>query len=145
MRRNSTKTEEMMLGCPSDLFQTLDSEFHFTIDVAASDLNHLCPRYYTKDTNGLAQNWSNETVWCHPLFDRDIHLWVDKALNSDCLTVLLLPSSTDTRWFARVWDHDSHKPRDRCQIRFLKKRLRFQHTKSNAAFASCVIVIDNRK
>ena len=51
---------------PQDLFNKLDQEFNFTIDVASSEENHKCNRYYTDKENGLIQDWSNETVWCNP-------------------------------------------------------------------------------
>ena len=41
---------------PSTLFQRLDSEFGFTIDVCATHQNTKCPRYYTEEDDGLAQD-----------------------------------------------------------------------------------------
>lgn len=51
---------------PQDLFNKLNEEFHFTIDVAANYKNTKCIRYYTEAQNGLCQNWDNERVWCNP-------------------------------------------------------------------------------
>ena len=45
---------------PQDLFDILDSEFHFNLDPCADDTNHKCARYYTKETNGLSQKWGGE-------------------------------------------------------------------------------------
>ena len=42
---------------PQELFDKLHQHFHFTLDAAASDHNHKLPRYYTEQTNGLAQDW----------------------------------------------------------------------------------------
>lgn len=42
---------------PQDLFNRLNDEFHFTLDAAASDLNHKLPHYYTEKEDGLAQDW----------------------------------------------------------------------------------------
>lgn len=42
---------------PQSLFDQLHAHFHFTLDAAASDSNHKLSRYYTKETNGLAQDW----------------------------------------------------------------------------------------
>lgn len=65
-RDNKRKlTEDSCLGVPDWLWEKLDAEFHFTVDVCASDLNHKCERYYTKETDGLAQDWRGEVVWCH--------------------------------------------------------------------------------
>lgn len=45
---------------PQSLFDELDREFHFTLDAAASDTNHKCDRYYTKEQNGLIQDWGGK-------------------------------------------------------------------------------------
>lgn len=42
---------------PQSLFDKLNEHFHFTLDAAASDSNHKLPRYYTKETDGLIQDW----------------------------------------------------------------------------------------
>lgn len=48
---------------PQALFNELDREFHFTLDAAASDKNHKCPKYYTEADDGLLQDWAGETVF----------------------------------------------------------------------------------
>lgn len=57
---------------PQDLFDELNKEFNFTIDVCANITNNKCKRYYTQIDNGLIQNWNNETVWCNPPYGRKI-------------------------------------------------------------------------
>lgn len=47
---------------PQYLFDELDAEFHFTLDVAADETNHKCDRYFTKDQDGLKQNWGGDGV-----------------------------------------------------------------------------------
>ena len=49
-----------------DDFAILHARFGFTIDVAASDANAKCPRYFTEDDDGLAVPWAGERVWCNP-------------------------------------------------------------------------------
>lgn len=44
-------------GTPQDLFDRLDKEFHFTLDVCASDGMQMCQRYFNPETDGLAQEW----------------------------------------------------------------------------------------
>ena len=44
-------------GTPKDLFDRLDAEFHFTLDVCASDGMQMVPRYFNPQTDGLAQEW----------------------------------------------------------------------------------------
>ena len=101
---------------PIDIWEQLRGEFDFTVDVCASDKNHLLPKYYTEREDGLKQDWTNEVVYCHPMFDGNIGRWVEKAYNSQCLTVMLLPASTHTRYFHRFIYKNP-----RCEIRFLEK------------------------
>ena len=46
---------------PQAVFDELNSEFHFTLDPCATPDNAKCPNYYTKDANGLLQNWGGKT------------------------------------------------------------------------------------
>ena len=38
---------------PPYIFRQLNDIFHFTLDVAASDENHLCDYYFTEHENAL--------------------------------------------------------------------------------------------
>lgn len=42
---------------PIDFFNILDEEFHFSLDPCADHNNHKCDRYYTKEQDGLSQDW----------------------------------------------------------------------------------------
>jgi site-specific DNA-methyltransferase (adenine-specific) len=42
---------------PQDTFDALDKEFHFGLDVCATDDNNKCARYFTKEVDGLNQDW----------------------------------------------------------------------------------------
>jgi phage N-6-adenine-methyltransferase len=134
--------ETSYLGVPDDLFDKLNSEFSFTVDASSSHSNAKCVKHWTREENGLSQCWQGEVVWCNPLFDRDIKLWVKKGVeSSNCTVVYLLPVSTDTAWFAMVWDHQQHRPLPGCEVRFLPRRLKYKPAKRCAAFASCIVVV----
>ena len=101
---------------PKSIWKDLTKEFNFTIDACASDKNHLLPRYWTTETDALKQDWDNEIVYCHPLFDRNIPKFIKKAITSKCLTVFLLPSSTNAVYFHEyLWNKND------VEIRFLKR------------------------
>lgn len=87
-------------GTPQAFFDELDKEFHFDLDVAASDGNHKCAKYYTKETDGLANlsHWGGQ-VWCNPPYGREIGKWVKACAEYSGPSVMLLPARTDTRWF----------------------------------------------
>lgn len=42
---------------PQNLFDSLDAEFGFDLDPCATDENHKCKRYFTKEQDGILQNW----------------------------------------------------------------------------------------
>ena len=67
---------------PRDLFDELDAEFHFDLDVASTDANALCANHYTKSDDGLAKEWTGR-VWCNPPYGREIGKWMRKAAESN--------------------------------------------------------------
>lgn len=42
---------------PEDVFRQLDEEFHFTLDPCCTHENAKCEKHYTKEDNGLSQDW----------------------------------------------------------------------------------------
>lgn len=50
-------SKSMNWATPQSFFDSLDNEFHFTLDPCADDRNHKCDTYYTENDNGLAQCW----------------------------------------------------------------------------------------
>ena len=51
----SSKTD--LWATPAELFNELDREFHFTVDVCALPENAKCRNYYTPEIDGLTQKW----------------------------------------------------------------------------------------
>lgn len=119
---------------PQDLFNKLNEEFNFTIDVASDENNFKCKRHYTEKENGLIQNWDKEVVWCNPPYGRKIGEWVKKASESNAKVVMLLPARTDTIWFHKY----IYK---KAEIRFIKGRLKFGNSKNSAPFPSMIVIL----
>lgn len=101
---------------PRAFFDALHAERRFTVDAAASDANALLPRYWTRATDGLAQSWEAERVWCNPPYS-DIAAWVDKAWTAmddegaESVTMLLPGNRCELPW----WQHYVEPYRDgRC-------------------------------
>lgn len=116
----SSKTDEW--ETPRDLFDRLDDEFHFTLDVCATEQNAKCARYFTKEQDGLSREWRG-VVWCNPPYGRTVGSWVRKAHEAatrGATVVMLLPARTDTRWF-----HEFLYEKPGVEVRFLKGRLKF--------------------
>ena len=105
------------LRTPPDIWDALTKEFNFTVDVCASEQNHLLPRYYTKENSALTKDWTGEIAYIHPLFDGKIGNFVEKAFHTKNLTaVFLLPASTHTKYF-----HEYIYKNPNCEVRFLRK------------------------
>ena len=126
-------TGEYEHGTPQRLFDELNEEFRFTVDVCASKELAKCPKYYDKKTNGLLQDWNGETVWCNPPYGRDIDMWLKKCATSHATVVALVPSRTDSRWWHR-YAMTAH------EIRFICGRLKFQGAKDGSKFPSSLLI-----
>ncbi len=104
---------------PPELFSSLDAEFRFTVDACGYSTNAKLKRFWSEADDGLAQDWAGERVWCNPPYNATaLAAWVNKAIKEQALTVMLLPSRTDTRWFSDVISHA-------VEIRFLTRRVPF--------------------
>lgn len=51
----SSKTDQW--ATPPDFFRELNAEFGFDLDPCADEENHKCERFFTKEQNGLLQDW----------------------------------------------------------------------------------------
>lgn len=122
---------------PQWFFDELDREFHFTLDPCADADNHKTMLYFTKEQDGLKQDWSGHRVFCNPPYGKDIRKWVEKAFREGhkdgTIVVLLVHARTDTKWF-----HDYVY--NRAEIRFVKGRLKFGGGAANAPFPSMVVI-----
>jgi phage N-6-adenine-methyltransferase len=133
---------------PQGLFDALNKEFRFTLDPCATHENAKCAHYFTKEENGLAQEWHG-TVFMNPPYGREISKWVAKAKQESLkgtTVVCLLPARTDTRWWHdHIWDNNKHRPRNKVKIRLLKGRLKFGDSQNSAPFPSAIVIFEGRK
>jgi phage N-6-adenine-methyltransferase len=51
---------------PQGVFDELNKEFNFTLDPCATHENAKCQRHFTKEDDGLSQDWGKETVFMNP-------------------------------------------------------------------------------
>lgn len=122
---------------PQALFDELNAEFNFTLDPCATEENHKCEKFFTKEQNGLLQSWKGERVFCNPPYGRAISAWVKKAsdevMTGGGIVVMLIPARTDTAYF-----HDYIYKKH--EVRFLRGRLHFNDSKNSAPFPSMIVV-----
>ena len=119
---------------PPDLFERLDREFRFTLDVCATHQNAKCRRYFTRKEDGLVQPWSGN-VWMNPPYGRGIDQWVAKAASSGVRCVCLLPVRSDTRWWHAYVMRAS-------EIRLLTRRLSFEGSTNKAPFPAAIVLFE---
>lgn len=125
-------SENEVWETPQDLFNMLDDEFHFDIDVCATPENAKCSKFFSPLDDGLAQDWQG-VCWMNPPYGKKIGAWMKKAMEAETTVVCLVPSRTDTKW----WHEYAMKA---SEIRFIKGRLKFGDSKNSAPFPSAIIV-----
>lgn len=57
----SSKTD--LWATPQSFFNQLDAEFHFNLDPCATSENAKCKKFFTKEIDGLRQNWGGITCF----------------------------------------------------------------------------------
>ena len=119
---------------PQKLFDELNQRYNFELDVCASLENAKCPRFFSLEDDGLAQDWQG-ACWMNPPYGRAIKDWMAKAYESSkngAKVVCLVPDRTDTAWW--------HDYAMKGEITFLRGRLKFGDSKNSAPFPSALVV-----
>ena len=131
---------------PKELFNKLNDEFNFDVDVACNDKNCLCDCGLTDSLNvldwAMLPDYPNMIFWMNPPYSKpNLLLFSKKAYEESqkgCIVVGLLPLDCSTKWFKEyVMKSD--------EIRYLGKRVRFidpntGKPKGSPAFASVIVV-----
>jgi phage N-6-adenine-methyltransferase len=92
---------------PEQLFDNLNSEFDFDIDVCADHTNALCESYFTEKTSALLNEWDSAyrhaTCFMNPPYSLT-QLFLERAAEQakfhNLTVVALVNANTDTKWFA---------------------------------------------
>lgn len=131
----SSKSEDW--ETPWELFKKLHEEFHFTLDPCCTHESAKCEKHYTKEEDGLKQDWTGETVFCNPPYGRGMERWIkkchDHAAGGGGTAVMLIPARTDTNAFHEYIYHQA-------EIRFIKGRVKFSGSKNSAPFPSMIVI-----
>ena len=121
---------------PAYLFEEYNYKYHFDLDICATNENAKCLRYFTKEQDGLRQEWRG-VCWMNPPYGREIGKWVEKAYKSalkGATVVCLLPARTDTSWW-----HDYCM---KGQIEFIRGRVKFGNSKHGVPFPSAIVIFE---
>lgn len=138
---------------PRALFDALDAEFDFDIDLAATAQNALCSNFYSKEDDALTRDWYINwfrTGFCNPPYSRGLQAKFIRKAAAERLrgftTVMLLPARTDTKVFHEcLYDASTWQWRTGIQVRLLPGRLKFSGVKAGAPFPSMVVIFRGAK
>lgn len=88
---------------PGWLFDALDKEYGFQLDVCAEDWNAKCRAYWTEKENGLEKRW-RKVNWLNPPYSGKYPVthWLNKALvemEKGNRTIAILKNDPSTRWY----------------------------------------------
>ena len=129
------ESEKDLWRTPSPLFYTLNDEFRFHLDAAASPANTLCPLYFSRENSALdKERWGENgvrRVFCNPPFsmtDRFLGKGVEQYRHGGVNSVFLIRADGfETGWFrTHLLNHEPTGPylQDlRFQIRLLWPRV----------------------
>lgn len=156
----SSKSDEW--ETPPELFATLNKEFGFTLDAAASPANHKCKLYLSQQDDALGQSWEaaalrdtpsglvewpRASIWLNPPYSRHLQArFIRKARDEAAkfrgpLVCCLIPARPDTKvWQETIFPCAS-------EIRFISGRVRFVGASAGAPFPSAVVIFgqDNER
>ena len=141
--KNRFRTENQTWETPDSLFNDLNKEFHFDIDLSASKENTKCKRFISQKEDALKQIWKGKG-WLNPPYGggsvNSLKNWVKKSYNETrkkgCLVVMLIPARTNTQW----WHKYCMKAKE---IRFIKGRPKFKGNIHGLPQPLALIVFDN--
>jgi len=127
---------------PKDLFNKLDDEFGFTVDLCTDGTNSRCEqgltevRSYSKHPDCI--KYTEETYWMNPPYSRDLisdcmkEAWYISKLGRT--VVCLVRFDPSAKWFQEWVDGKAS------EVRMLDRRVKFRGAPSAYNFPCCVVV-----
>ena len=141
-------SERDFWATPDFIFNWLDDQFNFDVDLAASENNHKCPFYFTEEHNALerewGESWNISRGFLNPPYS-DIAPWVEKAIAENLLngfeTAMLIPTPNGEKYYENVFKYAS-------KIIYITGRISFIDSsgkpKTGNTRGSCVVVFGHR-
>jgi phage N-6-adenine-methyltransferase len=128
---------------PKIIFDRLNKEFIFTLDLAASSVNAKCTNYYSKSDNAFKHTW-NGICWLNPPFgskEYPLRKWIEKAYRDSkkgATVVILLPVRSNTNWWHEFCMHAK-------EVRFIRGRLKFGDMVHGLPQPLAIVIFENHK
>jgi phage N-6-adenine-methyltransferase len=132
---------------PQWLFDQLNEEFNFDIDLCASETNRKCLIFCQ---NYLSLNWGISDVvgFLNPPYSNP-YPFISRAIahaKRGATIVALVKCDPSTKWWALFWDYEKHQPKPGIEVRFLPKRVKFdpppgfKGKTTSPAFATAIVI-----
>lgn len=128
---------------PKSLYQALNDEFQFDIDICASEKNALCDDYFTIHNSALDNEWElydNAICFMNPPYSQTAEFIERAAQQSkryNLTVVALVNANTDTKWFNNAVATAN-------EVRLITGRIGFVNHEGKAASGNtkgqCVII-----
>ena len=137
---NNFKSDKVVYSTPVKLFDFINSEFNFDIDVCALPENAKCKSYFSPEIDGLSQDWKGICLM-NPPFNKDLKKWILKAqLESkkhNSVICCLVPFRGNTVWFRDVCMD--------CEIRFIIGEVNFNDLERGLWLPMCLMIFGTDK
>lgn len=120
-------------GTPQWLYDRMFYEFPFELDVCASEQNHKCKNYITKEMDSFKTPWADWN-WCNPPYSDQLP-WIKRAIDltqEGKKTVMLPMCDTSTEAFKLCAQYGS--------VRLINHRITFEGASGAPRFASMIVV-----
>lgn len=137
---NNFKSDNIVYSTPIKLFNVIDNEFKFNLDVCALPENAKCVNYFSPDVDGLKQDWKG-ACWMNPPFNKNLKEWVVKADSEskkhNSVVCCLIPVRSNTIWWKNV-----------ClgaEIRFIIGEVNFNELKRGLWLPMCLMIFGSNK
>ncbi len=121
-------------GTPQFIFDALNLEFPFTIDVCANAENAKCKRFYTEEDNSLSKDWSKEICFMNPPYNM-VDVFMRKAFHESsngAIVVCLVPARIDSKWW--------HKYVMKTEWRMFTQRIEYVGGNNRAPMPSAIVI-----
>ena len=129
-------------GTPPFLFSESVKKFNCIpkVDYFASEANHVCSEYYTKEDNAFELNWTQNGFINPPysLIKKVMQKAYEEHLANNIELMILTYNKTDTQWWHSYVEN-------KAEVHFIKGRIKFLDRKGNqtkypAPYPSCWII-----
>ena len=146
-RKRFFSSVDQSWATPISLFNKFNEVFSFKLDPCATSLTTKCKIFFTKETDGLIQEWHKVgNAFVNPPFGRELPKWIAKSYEESqrgIIVAMLIPVRPDTlAWHKYILPY--------AKILFIKGRITFLDQRKGvkphanpAFFPSSLVVFGN--